>query len=121
MSEHYSELLDDSVAELILGDVYKPGLVYTLVTERNRICVSAYDEEAREHVDLVVGDDGIGDDYKLEEEEAELCKEEIERIKKEKDNDYSARAFGIWKYLIPVSVVVFNASLALFMYILLKQ
>lgn len=120
MSEHYSELIDDDTAKLVLGDVYKPGLLYTLTTERDRFCVSAYDKETGEHVDLVVGNDGIGDDYKLEEEEAELCKEEIERINEEKDNDYSAHAFGVWKYLIPISIVIFNVALALAAHILLR-
>lgn len=84
MAEHYSEVLDESVARLLLNDMFKPDHVYTLVTERDRMCVSAYDKETGEHVDLVIGEDGIGDDYKLEEEEIELCEEEIDRVKKRK-------------------------------------
>ena len=114
MSEHYSELLDNEIARQILGELYKPEFVYTLVTER------AYDKDTGEHVDLVTGEDGIGDDYKLEEEEAELCEEEVARIKNEKDNDYTVRAFGIWKYVIPLAVVSFNVALALSIYMLLK-
>lgn len=120
MAEHYSELLDDGIARQILGELYKPEFVYTLVTERDRMCVSAYDKDTGEHVDLVTGEDGIGDDYKLEEEEAELCEEEVARIKNEKDNDYTVRAFGIWKYVIPLAVVSFNVALALSIYMLLK-
>lgn len=120
MAEHYSEVLDESVARLLLNDMFKPGLVYTLVTERDRMCVSAYDKETGEHVDLVIGEDGIGDDYKLEEEEIELCEEEIDRVRKEKDNDYTVRAFGVWKYIIPLSVLVFSAALIFMLYILLR-
>ena len=120
MAEHYSEVLDESVARLLLNEMYKPNLVYTLVTEYDRMCVSAYDKETGEHVDLVIGEDGIGDDYKLEEEEADLCVEEIDRIRKEKDNDYTVRAFGVWKYVIPLSVIVFNAALAVAFYMLFK-
>ena len=120
VSEHYSELLDNEIARQILGELYKPEFVYTLVTERDRMCVSAYDKDTGEHVDLVTGEDGIGDDYKLEEEEAELCEEGVARIKNEKDNDYTVRAFGIWKYVIPLAVVSFSVALALSIYMLLK-
>lgn len=120
MGSYYHEPLPDEIASIMLGKDYSSKNTYRLIQDREGSYIAGFDKETGEKVDLANNLDGIPDDLKLDIEEFEFCKDEIDREEEKDNNEYTSATFGMLRLIIPLTLITILMSSIYIAFLILR-
>lgn len=108
MSDRYVENIPSDMAKLIVGEAYNSELQYTLVTERDFSCISAYNPKTGESVAVSVDGDDLNldiEDFQRDIKLEESFNEEVNEFESV-NKHIGSKLLTVWMVLSIIIILV---------------